>query len=145
MHVWYGFRGSRWLWIRVRAYQLGLGVRDLAVILLQYFLQLLPLGFFFFLYGWHGAELAHEQATATTASPHRPAVQASQTHTHTHTVLTKQAQSSQNRLTHTESPTHNYFIAPQKGLLSITHMTTHGHSLQSTRIVFAVLPTMGSA
>lgn len=40
--------------------QLGLSFSDLAVILLQDFFQLLPLGFFFFLNGRDGAMLAHE-------------------------------------------------------------------------------------
>lgn len=46
--------------------QFGLSFSDLAVILLQDFFQLLPLGFFFFLDGRDGAMLAHEQALVTT-------------------------------------------------------------------------------
>ena len=117
-----------------RTYQFGLRVGDLAVILLQYFLQLFAFGFFFFLDGRHGAELAHERDTAATATL-RPAVQASHTHTHTHTHTHGPHKAG----THSHTPTHNLLMAAQKGLFSITHMTTLGHSLQSTRIVCAVL------
>lgn len=57
------------------AYQFGLSLCDLAVILLQDFFQLLPLRFFFFLNKQHDDMLAHEQATKGTHA---------RAHSHTH-------------------------------------------------------------
>lgn len=81
-----------------RAYQLGLSLGDLAVILLQDFFQLLPLRFFFFLHGWHGSMLAHEQATATK---HFMFI-------HTHLASNCLTHTLANRThTHTANPLHN--------------------------------------
>lgn len=109
--------------VQSRAYQLGLSVGDLAVILLQDFFQLLPLRFFFFLDGWHGSMLAHEQATATKhfmfIHTHLP----SNCHTHT-------------RQQHTYA--HNHLITQQRSLFSLSHMTTLWHSLQSAWFVLKI-------
>lgn len=76
-----------------RAYQFGLSLGDLAVILLQDFFQLLPLRFFFLLNGQYSAMLAHEEATATEHFMYIC------THTHAHTHTTS-------RRTHTNSSCH---------------------------------------
>lgn len=58
-----------------RTHQLGLSLGDLAVILLQDFLQLLPFRFFFFLDRRHRSVLVREEAAAHDSS-----------HTPTHTI-----------------------------------------------------------
>lgn len=82
--------------------QFGLSFGDLAVILLQDFFQLLPLGFFFFLDGRDGAMLAHEQALVTATvniHTHKPL-----TVSHTRILVYKHCQTSLSRSTEAGIP-----------------------------------------